>query len=108
MEISASAKFNNTFNLKLIAIEIDGMSAVMDIEGKSMIYSSTFMKSYLVPEYKIGKSSTLYMAMGGAWLGTASLSKRTLKGFWDTFKKDDNDYHFNSSGYFTVGFKYGF
>lgn len=108
MEISALAKLNNKFSLKLVAIEMDGLSAVMDIDGRSMIYSSTIMKSYIVPEYKMGKSSTLYMGIGGAWQRTSSLSKRSLKGFWDTFRKDENDYHFNSTGYLTVGFKYGF
>ena len=108
MEISASIKFNDKFNLKLVAIEMDGISAVMDIDNKSMIYSSTNMKSYLTPEYQINKLSTLYMGVGDAWLRTASLSKRTLKGFWETFKKDDNDYHFYSTVYLTVGFKFGF
>ncbi|MDR2920694.1 MAG: DUF6268 family outer membrane beta-barrel protein [Tannerella sp.] len=108
MEISASAQFNDKFSLKLVGMEMDGMSAVMNIEDKSMIYSSTIMKSYLVPEYKIGKSSTLYLGAGGAWMRSSKLSRRTLKGFWNTFKSDDNNPDFKSTGYLTVGFRYRF
>lgn len=108
MEISAFAKFNDKFSLKLVAIEMDGISAVMNIENKSMIYSSTIMKSYLTPEYKINKSSTLYFGVGGVWLRSSKLSRRTLKGFWNTFKNDDDSPDFKSTGYLTVGFRYGF
>lgn len=107
MAISASAQFTDNFKLKLVAIEMDGMSAVMNVDGKSMIYSSTIMKSYLTSEYKIGKS-TLHMGIGGAWLRSSKLSRRTLKGFWDGFTKDDSDFCFNPTGYLTLGFRYGF
>lgn len=110
MQISASAKFNERFKLKLVAMEMDGISAVMNIEEKSMIYSSVSMKSYLTPEYKIGKSSTLYLGIGGAWVNSIRISERSLKYFWETFKdKDDsNRFRFKPTGYLTVGFKYGF
>jgi len=106
MEISASAKLSDNFHLRLVAMEMDGMSAVMDIDGKSMIYSSTNMKSYLTPEYRKGKS-TFYLGMGGVWMRSSKLSRRTLKGFWNSFKKDDDDMNFNPACYFIVGFKYG-
>jgi hypothetical protein len=108
MEISASAKFNDKFSRKLVGIEMDGISAVMNIDNKSMIYSSTIMKSYLTPEYKVGQSSTLYLGIGGAWLRSSKLSRRTLKGFWNTFTNDDNSPDFKSTGYLTIGFRYGF
>lgn len=107
MAISASAQFNKNFCLKLVAIEMDGMSAVMNIDGKSMIYSSAIMKSYITPEFKAGKS-TLYLGIGGAWLRSSDLSRRTLKGFWEGFSKNDNDVRFNATGYLTLGFRYGF
>lgn len=107
MAISASAQFTDHLKLKLVAIEMDGMSAVMNIDEKSMIYSSSILKSYLTSEYKIGKS-TLYMGIGGTWLRSSKLSRRTLKGFWEGFTKDDNDFRFNPTGYLTLGFRYGF
>ncbi len=108
MRISASAKLTDKFKLNLVAIEMDGMSAVMDVDGKSMIYSSTIMKSYLSPELKIGKSSTLYMGVGGAWLRASKVSERNLTYFWETFKKDNESLGFSPTGYLAVGFKYGF
>lgn len=107
VEVSGSVKLGNRFKVKLTAIEMDGMSAVMDIDGKSMIYASTIVKSYLTPEFRIGKSSTFYLGGGGAWARTVKLSKRSFKGFLDTFKEDD-DLNFRATGYLTVGFKYGF
>lgn len=110
MQISTSAKFNDRFKLKLVAMEMDGMSAVMDVEEKSMIYSSVTMKSYLTPEYKIGKSSTLYLGIGGAWIRSVKISERSLKYFWETFKDEDerNQFNFKPAGSLTIGFRYGF
>lgn len=107
MEISGSVKLGNRFKVKLTAIEMDGMSAVMDIDGKSMIYASAIIKSHLTPEFRIGKSSTFYLGGGGVWARSVKLSKRSFKGFLDTFKEDDN-LNFRATGYLTVGFRYGF
>lgn len=107
-EISASIQFRENFKLRLVALEVDGLSAVMKRNDKSMIYASTVLRSYLTPELKIGKLSTLYLGVGGAWIRSAKLTDRTYKSFIDYFKKDDNDYRFASTGYLTVGFKYGF
>lgn len=109
IEVSATAKYSDRFKLKLVAIEMDGISAVMKRDGKSMIYSSTMMRSYLAPEFKITKSSTIFFGVGGAWSRSAQLSERTLKSFWNNFKDDDNEkYRFKPTGYLTIGFRYGF
>lgn len=107
MEISGSVKLCNWFKVKLTAIEMDGMSAVMDVDGKSMIYSSTIIKSYLTPEFRLSKSCTFYLGGGGTWARSVKLSKRSFKGFLDTFK-ENNDLEFRPTGYLTVGFRYGF
>jgi len=67
IDIAAAKKLNNNWRIKLVAIEIDGMSAVMRQEDKSKIYGLTNMRSYLSPEYKTGKS-TLFASVGGNWL----------------------------------------
>lgn len=108
MQISASAQLNDKLKMRLVAIEMDGMSSVMEIDGKSMIYSSTIMKSYLSPELKTSKNMTLYLGAGGAWIRSAKLSRRTLKGFFNTFKSDHTNLNYNSTGYLTIGFRYGF
>lgn len=110
MQVSASARFTDRFKLKLVAMEMDGISAVMDIGGKSMIYSSAIMKSYVSPELKVGKSSSLYLGAGVSLSRMSKVTERNLKYFWEMFRKDkDNEsLYFNPTGYFTVGFRYGF
>lgn len=109
IEIAGIAKFNDKFHLRLTAMEMDGISAVVEKDGKSMIYSSTMMRSYLSPEFKIGKSSTIFMGAGGVWTRSSRLSERTLKSFWNSFKNDsENKYKFKPTGYLTLGFRYGF
>lgn len=109
MEISGAMKLNDKFKLKLIAMELDGMSAVMDIDGESMIYGTTIMKSWLSTEYKTGKSSTLFLGAGSTWMRSVTLSKRSLKDFFTNMFNDQNNHlGFTPSGYFTAGFKYGF
>lgn len=109
MEISGAMKFGDKFKLKLVAIEMDGMSSVVDVNGESMIYASATIRSWLSPEYKIGKSSTLFLGVGGTWARSSDLTKRTLKDFFKTFSKDEEDkLNFAPTGYFTVGFRYGF
>jgi len=108
IEIAATAKFSNKFHLKLIAMEMDGISAVMEKDGKSMIYSSTMMRSYLTPEFIIAKSFTVFLGGGAVWTRSSKLSERTLKSFWNSFKNDDEKYRFKPTGYLTVGFRYGF
>lgn len=107
VEVSGSVKLGKRFRVKLTAIEMDGMSAVMNIDDKSMIYASAIIKSHLTPELRIGKSSTFYLGGGGAWARSVKLSKRSFKGFLNTFK-EDNDLNFRPTGYLTVGFRYGF
>lgn len=108
MEVSAAVMFGNKFRLKLVAMEMDGISAVMERDGRSMIYSSTMMRSYLTPEWQITPKSTLFLGAGGGWMRSVQLSERTLKGFWNNFKNDDGEFQFKSTGYLTVGFRYGF
>lgn len=108
IEIAGIAKFGDKFHLKLVAMEMDGISAVMENDGKSMIYSSVMMRSFLSPEFKFGKSSTVFLGGGAVWTRSSKLSERTLKSFWNNFKNDDDDLYFKPAGYLTLGFRYGF
>jgi len=108
IQIAGKAKYNDKLHLKLVAMEMDGISAVMEQDGKSMIYSSVMMRSYLAPEFKLGRSSTLFLGAGGVWTRSSRLSERTLKSFWNSFKGDDEKYRFKPAFYLNVGFRYGF
>lgn len=108
MEISGAIRFNDKFKLRLVAIEMGGMSSVMNVQNESMIYAYSTMQSYLCPEYRINKSSVLYMGIGGTWLRDVTFAKRTFRGFWDSMFHDDRELHFETAGYVTLGLKYGF
>lgn len=108
VEVAGIAKFSDKFHLKLVAMEMDGISAVMEKDGKSMIYSSMMMRTYLIPEFKIGKSSTIFMGGGAVWTRSSKLTERTLKSLWNSFKDDNDNLYFKPTGYFTLGFRYGF
>lgn len=108
-DVSAGVRLGDRFRLKCQLIEMDGMASVLKVDGRSMIYSTFVMRSFLRPEYRVGKRSTLYMGVGGAWLRNASLTKRSLKDFFKNFAGNNADsYRFGVSGYLTMGFQYGF
>lgn len=109
MEVSGAVKLNDKFKIKLAALNMDGMSSVMNIDGESMIYATTTIRSFLSPEYKIGKKSTFYAGAGSTWLRSTTLTKRSLKDFFkNLFNGKDNNLEFSPGVYLTVGFRYGF
>lgn len=108
MQVDGGIKFSDKFKLKLVPIEMDGMSSVMDVEGESMIYSAILVRSYLRPEYKIGRSSALYLGAGGTWFRGTGMSKRSLKDFLENFGGGEKQLDFTGSGYFTIGYTHDF
>ncbi|MDL2299175.1 DUF6268 family outer membrane beta-barrel protein [Bacteroides sp. OttesenSCG-928-E20] len=108
-EVSVSTHLTNRFKIKLVGIEMTGMSSVMDTNGKSMIYSSTSMSSYLAPEWKVDKATTLYLGAGGTWLREVTVTRRTLKDFFDNmFSGDKPKLHFKPAGYLVAGVRLSF
>lgn len=108
LNISASTWLTKKIKLELTAIEIDGMSSVMDINGKSKIYSTMMMKSYASPSFHISKQTSLYLGIGGNWLRSTKISDRSLRGFFDSFKDDENKYQFGASLRLMAGVKFKF
>ena len=74
----------------MVALEADGMSSVMDINGKSQIYSTVMLKSYVCPSFRLSKHMELYAGLGGNWLRGITMSEQNLKGFLNALK-DDNE-----------------
>ena len=108
IKISAATWLNKKFKVELTAIEMDGMSAVMNIDGKSKIYSTASMKSYISPSFYISKKTSIYLGIGGNWIRSAKISDRSFKGFIENFKEDDGSCNFGTSLRFTAGFRGGF
>ncbi len=106
-EVSAAVAFNDWFKLRLIGFEVDGMSAVMDVDGKSKIFGSVSMKSGLQADFRIGKSSSIQLTGGGVWYRDASVINRSIKDYFKWFGREF-DPNFQPSMYFQVGYKWGF
>ncbi|GFH99548.1 hypothetical protein IMSAGC004_01952 [Bacteroidaceae bacterium] len=109
MKASVATRIGKKIKLELTAIEMNGMASVVQVNGKSKIYSSAMLGSYLCPEYHINEKTALYICAGGNWLREIKLTDRSFRGFLDSFKENNkNEWRFNPSGYLAAGLKYGF
>lgn len=106
LKVTAAKWLNQKFKLELTAIEMDGISSVMRIDGKSKIYSSTMMRSTLSPTFSISPKASVYLGIGGNWLRSIKISDRSFGGFLDSFREDG--YDFDASLRVTAGFKWSF
>ncbi len=107
LKISASTWLGERIKIELAALEMDGMSAVMKVDGKSKIYSTVMLKSYISPSFQVTKRTNLYLGVGGNWVRGISMSDRSLKGFFNNFK-DDDDPEFGVALRLTAGLRYKF
>lgn len=104
LDISADYSFNDWFKLSY-ALEMNGQAAMLEKDGKDVMFSHQYIVTGFRPEMKIGKTGLSMTAMAGLNLyRPASFSDRTLKGVFAT----DNDYYFSVSPYVSFGIKYNF
>lgn len=107
MEISGAVNLNNKIKLRLIGFELDGMSSVMNIDGKSKIFGTVSMKSGLQADFRLGKASTIQVTGGGNWYRDAVVVNRSIKDYFRWFGRE-YDPSFKTAAYFSVGYNYGF
>lgn len=104
MDISASYRFNNKLKLAY-ALEMNGQAALLEKEGKDVIFSHQYIVTGFRPELSLGKTGLSITAMAGLNLyRPATYSDRTLKGVF----AGDNDYYFAVSPYAALGIKMNF
>lgn len=104
MEISAGYDFNERFKISY-ALEMNGQVALLERNGKDMIFSHQYIVTGFRPELKLGKTGFSLTGMMGLNLyRPASYSDRTLKGVFAS----DNDYYFTVSPYGSMGLKIKF
>lgn len=109
-KIQVATQVGKVVRLELTAIEMDGMSAVMQMDGKQKIYSSTMLRSGLNASFRLFGKASVYAGLGGVWLRSTKITDRNLKSFFKSLSDDgDNDkYRYGASLRFSVGFRYGF
>jgi hypothetical protein len=104
LDVSASYGFNNNFKLSY-ALEMNGQAALLEKDGKDVIFSHQYIVTGFRPEYKLDNIGLSITAMAGLNIfRPASYSERTLKGVF----AGDNDYYFSVSPYISIGLKYNF
>lgn len=104
LDVSAGYSFSDWFKLSY-ALEMNGQAALLEKDGKDVIFSHQYIVTGFRPEIKVGKTGLSMTAMAGLNLyRPASYSDRTLKGVFAT----DNDYYFSVSPYVSFGIKYNF
>ena len=104
LELSAGYEFSDYFTLSL-AFDMNGQMALLEKDGKDMIFTHQYMITGLRPEIRLGKSGvSIPVTVGINATRPAYYSDRTLKGMFSM----DNDFFFRVSPYASVGIRYGF
>jgi hypothetical protein len=101
LEVSAGYKFTDLFKLSY-ALEMNGQAALLEKDGKDMIFSHQYIVTGFRPEITLGKGGFSMTGMAGLNLNRpATYMDRTLKGLFAV----NNDYYFTVSPYVSVGLK---
>ena len=104
IDLSAGYNLNDYFTLSL-AFEMSGQMALLEKDGKDVIFSHQYLVTGLRPEIKLGKSGiSIPFMVGINAYRPAFYDDRALKSMFAT----DNDYYFRISPYASAGIKYGF
>ncbi|NPD81789.1 hypothetical protein HPS57_07355 [Prevotella sp. PINT] len=91
IKMAVSTHFSDRFSLEFVPLEMDGLAAVMSVEGQEQVYSMMMLRSYLSPSFRFGKRMTLFATVGGNWIRGIKTTERSLKGFFDGFTDDGKD-----------------
>lgn len=119
IEASASMKINDNFKLSLV-VEANGLTAVVERNGKTVLFVNQYAYAGLQPEFRIGKSLSIPITIGVSMSREVYYKDRTIKAIFDDNKSisfDENkinnieiDKHpgFGISAYGSIAIKYGF
>lgn len=89
VKVSGAVSLSDSWKLRLTAMEFDGMSAVIDYDDATRLYSSMSMRSYLQMECHFAKKSWLTVGAGGNWLRTASIKERKIGSLFEHRNDED-------------------
>ncbi len=104
LDVSAGYDFNEQFKLSY-AFAVNGQVALLEKDGKDVMFSHQYIVTGFRPEMQLGKTGLSVSAMAGLNLfRPASYADRTLKGVFAM----DNDYYFSVSPYVSARIKYKF
>ncbi|MDR2126294.1 MAG: DUF6268 family outer membrane beta-barrel protein [Prevotellaceae bacterium] len=102
--VSAGMKINDTYTVRLMA-QAKGMTAVVDRNNVSKIFSKQLVIIGLQPEIYVSKMFSIPITAGVAVIREAYFQDRTLRAFFDI---QENYPHFAPSLYISAGLKFFF
>jgi len=108
LKVQVATQFGKNVRMQLTAMEMDGMSAVMRVDGRQKLYSSVMISSGLNVSYRLFGKASVYAGVGGVWLRSADITDRSLKSFFKSFGDDDDKLYFAPSLRLSVGLRHGF
>lgn len=103
LNISAGLDVNKNLKISLIA-EMNGQMALLEKDGKDVIFSHQYIVAGLRPELRLGKNVSIPITAGINAIRSANFSDRTLKAMF----KSENDYYFQISPYLSAGITVNF
>lgn len=104
VSVKVGLSLGRGFGVEIVPVEFDGMSAVMDYEGKERLYSMMAVRSSLLGTYKITKKLSAFGGVGIVSVHKATLKQRQVGNFFTT--ADGNKFSFRGAPLFTVGLRY--
>ena len=106
MEVSAGMHLNKYLKVSLMA-EMNGALALVEREGKDVMFSQQYIIVGLQPELIFGSSLAINAIGGLSCSRIAYYTTRTLKAFFKDMSKDIDPY-FKPAMYVSMGMKYKF
>jgi len=103
LELSAGMDLGKHLSLSLVG-EMNGQSALMEKDGKDVIFTHQYIVAGLRPTIKIGKKLSIPITAGINAIRPANFSERKLKAMFSS----ENDYYFQISPYVSVGLNINF
>ena len=108
IKMSASTAIGRRLRLELTPLEVDGLTSVITVDGKSRIYSMMMLRSYLSPSFSFNDRLSVFAAVGANWVRGVDITERSLKAFFSSFKEEDDDPYFQSALRISAGVKFKF
>lgn len=103
IDIEAGLNLNKFLRLSLIG-EMNGQTALLEKDGKDVIFTHQYMITGLRPEIKIGKNISIPITAGINAIRPAYFSDRSLKAMFN----NKQDYYFQISPYVSTGITVNF
>lgn len=108
LSITGSMWVAPKWKLSCTPIDMDGMSAVMKVDGRTKIFSMTMLKSGLAAHYYITKRFSAFASVGCVYSRTTKLSKRDISQMYKNIFSSSGKLRYAPAMRISVGLNYGF